>query len=113
MNSSDCTFCCIVDGCLPSRKIYEDDEILVFHNRLTWVPTMLLLIPKQHMSQTELWDSGELLGKIGRLAGRYGEALCPNGFRILSNFGGDALQTQSHGHVHIIGGARLGLYVGH
>lgn len=106
-----CTFCAIVDSRLPSRKVHEDDDILVFHNQLDWVPIMLLLIPKQHMTQEELWLDGEILERLGKVAVRLGRELCPNGFRILSNFGHDALQTQPHGHLHVIGGERLGLYI--
>lgn len=96
---------------MPSRKVYEDDDVLVFYNQLTWVPVMLLLIPKQHMTQQQLWADGTMLSRLGRLAARYGESLCPNGFRILSNFGDHALQTQTHGHLHVLGGTHLGLYV--
>ena len=72
---------------------------------------MLLLVPRRHMSQSELWSDGAILAKIGELAVRLGRDHCPNGFRILSNFGHDALQTQLHGHLHVIGGTPLGLYV--
>jgi histidine triad (HIT) family protein len=106
-----CTFCEIVARREPARIRYEDDEILVFDNRLDWVPVMLLLIPKQHLSQQQLWQSGPLLGKMGELAVKLGNKYCPDGFRILSNFGLDALQTQPHGHIHVIGGTPLGLYV--
>ena len=111
MESPHCTFCGIVAGRLSSRIRYEDDEIMVFDNQLNWVPVMLLLVPKQHLSQAELWQSGALMSRMGELAVRLGEESCPNGFRILSNFGHDALQTQSHGHLHVIGGAHLGLYI--
>ena len=111
MDSPYCTFCEIVAGRLPSHIRYEDDEVLVFDNHLRWVPVMLLLVPREHMTQEELWSSGPLLSKLAALAVRLGQEHCPNGFRILSNFGLDALQTQFHGHLHVIGGARLGLYV--
>jgi histidine triad (HIT) family protein len=108
---SYCTFCEIVARRLPSRVRYEDDEVLVFDNQLDWVPVMLLLIPKAHMTQAEMWSSGPLMAKLGALAVRLGQERCPNGFRVLSNFGHDALQTQPHGHLHVIGGTHLGLYV--
>lgn len=111
MVSPHCTFCDIVAGRLPSRTRYEDDDILVFHNQLDWVPVMLLVVPKRHVSQKELWSSGDLLAAMGDLAVRLGEESCPNGFRVLSNFGSDGLQTQSHGHLHVVGGAPLGLYI--
>ena len=110
--SEYCTFCEIVAGRLPSRKIHEEDDILVFRNRLDWFPVQIMLIPTTHMTQPELWQSGDLMARIGKLAVKLGEEMCPNGYRIVSNFGHDALQTQFHAHVHLVGGADLGLYVG-
>ena len=107
-----CTFCEIVAGRLPSRKIHEEDDILVFRNRLDWFPVQIMLIPTQHMTQQQLWESGDLMARIGKLAVEIGEEMCPNGYRIVSNFGQDALQTQFHAHVHLVGGRDLGLYVG-
>ena len=92
--------------------VHEEDDILVFRNRLNWFAVQIMLIPKRHMTQPELWASGALMARIGELAVKLGEEMCPNGYRIVSNFGRDALQTQPHGHVHLIGGAHLGLYVG-
>ena len=106
-----CTFCRIVDGTLPSRQEYEDDLILAFQNHLNWVPVMLLIVPKEHMTQEELWGSGDILARLGRLAVKLGTERCPGGFRVLSNFGRDAMQSQYHGHLHVIGGKHLGLYV--
>ena len=111
MASERCTFCDIVARQTPARVRHEVDDILVIDNLLDWAPTMLLLIPKTHLTQSELWQSGDLLGKIGALAVKMGNRFCPNGYRILSNFGHDAMQTQDHGHIHVIGGAHLGLYV--
>ena len=109
--SEYCTFCEIVAGRLPSRVVHEEADILVFKNRLDWFPTQLLIVPKEHMTQAELWASGEMLGRIGQLAVELGSESCPGGYRIVSNFGRDGLQTQSHAHVHVVGGKHLGLYV--
>ena len=108
--AADCEFCGIVAGRLPARVRYSDDDLVVFDNQLTWAPVMLLIVPKRHMTQAEMWSSGDLLARIGSLAVRLGEEHCPNGFRVLSNFGMEALQTQLHGHVHVIGGTPLGFY---
>ena len=106
-----CTFCLIVAGDLPSRQVYGDDLVLAFRNQLNWLPVMLLIVPKEHVTQEELWRSGGLLARMGRLAVDLGTEHCPGGFRLLSNFGRHALQTQHHGHLHVIGGAPMGLYV--
>ena len=102
-----CTFCEIVSGKEPAEVLYEDDDVIVFRNRLRWVPVMLLAIPKKHMSQAELWRD---MGRVGEIAVQMGQKHCPRGFRLLSNFGYEAMQSQEHGHVHIIGGTFLGEY---
>jgi histidine triad (HIT) family protein len=106
---SYCVFCEIVAGREPARVRYLDDDIIVIVNRLTWVPLMLLVMPKRHMSQIEMWSSG-LMERLGQVAVTLGAMNCPNGFRILSNFGDDGMQSQSHGHLHVIGGTFLGEY---
>ncbi len=105
----NCVFCQIVADQSPSRVRYLDEEIIVIVNKLTWVPLMLLVMPKQHMRQSEMWESG-LMNRMGEVAVDMGWSLAPNGFRILSNFGKDGLQSQSHGHLHVIGGMPLGEY---
>ncbi|MBI4236227.1 MAG: HIT domain-containing protein [Chloroflexi bacterium] len=103
-----CVFCEIVARREPATVVYEDDEFLVFQNRLRWLPVMLLVVPKRHVTQEELWAD---IGKAGALALSLGKRLAPGGFRLLSNFGQDALQTVHHGHIHLLGGTHLGLYV--
>lgn len=105
-----CVFCEIIAHREPADIRYEDDEVVVFKNRLTWVPVMLLAVPRQHMTQGELWTSGETMAKVAQVAAEIGSQSCPNGFRMLSNFGLDAMQSQVHGHVHILGGTFLGEY---
>jgi len=73
------------------------------------VPVMLLAVPKQHMLQYDLWRSG-IVGKVARSAAAAGAKHCPRGFRLLSNFGPDAMQSQPHAHIHIVGGTFLGEY---
>ncbi len=106
---SHCIFCEIIAGNEPARVRYLDEDLIVIVNRLTWVPVMLLVMPKQHLSQMQMWSSG-LMTRLGQVATTMGAMYAPNGFRILSNFGYDGLQSQSHGHLHVIGGAYLGEY---
>jgi len=103
-----CTFCRIVARQEPADIVYEDDQVLVFRNRLHWVPVMLLVVPKAHLSQEELWRGG--VDRVGAVAVAMGLQHCPNGFRLLSNIGFDAMQSQSHGHLHVLGGTFLGEY---
>ena len=104
-----CVFCEIIAGRSPANVRYEDDEVIVIDNVLSWTPIMLLVMPKRHMTQEELWSSETLAG-LGRVAVDVGAQLCPRGYRILSNFGPDAMQSQEHGHLHLLGGMHLGPY---
>jgi histidine triad (HIT) family protein len=108
-SSSNCTFCKITAYEEPAKVWYVDNDIMVIKNRLNWVPVMLLLMPKEHLSQYEMWSSG-LMPKLGDIAVELGLTFAPNGFRILSNFGRDGMQSQSHGHLHVIGGVQLQEY---
>ena len=106
-----CVYCEIVTGRSLANVRYEDEDILVFDNELDWVPIMILIIPKRHLTQIEFWRHSDLMPKATTLALSLGEELSPDGFRVLSNFGRDAEQTQEHAHLHVIGGSYLGLYV--
>ena len=108
-SDSNCVFCRIVSGNEPARIRYVDEEIIAIVNKLTWVPVMLLVMPKKHMTQLEVWSEG-ILNRMGKIATDFGCMYSPDGFRILSNFGHDGLQSQSHGHIHVIGGRFLGEY---
>jgi histidine triad (HIT) family protein len=104
-----CVFCNIVARKEPANIIYEDDDIIVIQNVLRWVPIMLLAMPKDHKTQADQWQD---MAHVGRIATEIGKQLCPGGFRLLSNFGYDAMQSQEHAHLHILGGTFLGHYVG-
>jgi histidine triad (HIT) family protein len=109
-----CIFCDIISGFEPAKIHYRDDDVIVFENILGWVPIMLLAVPTRHMTQMELWND---IQKVATVAARIGEQLCPNGYRLVSNFRnqstwlGDAHQSQDHAHIHILGGTSLGPYV--
>ena len=109
MAAVTCIFCQIITGESPATFYRREDEFVIIKNKLTWVPVMLLGIPTTHLSQQELWQS-PVLPKIGQALSVLGETMAPGGFRVLSNFGRDGMQSQSHGHVHLIGGLHLGPY---
>lgn len=104
-----CVFCRIATGALPSRKVFEDDELLVFHDIAPWAPVHLLVIPKEHL--TSLYDAEErhapLLGRMLAMAPKLmREHGVTNGFRTVVNAGADGLQEVPHLHLHVIGGPR-------
>ncbi len=106
---TDCVFCEIIARREPADIRYEDERVVVFRNRLNWVPVMLLAVPKEHMTQGELWTSGAI-ADVARVAAEVGDEHSPAGFRLLSNFGLQAMQSQVHAHIHVLGGTFLGEY---
>jgi len=104
-----CIFCRIVAGEIPSRKAYEDDDILVFHDIAPWAPVHVLVIPKEHFTTFyDVKDSDTpLLGRMLALAPKLMRELgVTNGFRTLINTGKDGMQEVQHLHVHVMGGPR-------
>ena len=96
-----CIFCEIIAKRSPADVIFENERVIVFRNVLRWVPVMLLAVPKEHQTQSELWAS-DLIGELGGIASEVGREHCPGGFRLASNFGWDAKQSQEHAHIHIL-----------
>jgi histidine triad (HIT) family protein len=111
MTASDphCVFCKIAAGQIPSKKAYEDEQLLAFHDIHPWAPVHVLIIPKQHIAT--LADVGpehqELMGRLMTLAPRLMRELgVTNGFRTIVNCGQDGGQEVYHLHMHVIGGPR-------
>lgn len=103
----DCLFCKIVRGEIPSKKAYEDDSVLVFHDIHPIAPVHLLLIPKQHVdslaSCQEVHQS--ILGKLLLLAPKLAlEHGLQQGFRTMINTGRGGGQEVFHLHLHVFGG---------
>ena len=109
---SDCIFCKIIAGQIPSEKIYEDDEMLAFNDTNPQAPVHFLLIPKKHIKSLmdiEPEDGalvGRLLLKAQELAKEQG---CEEkGARFVINAKRHGGQTVDHLHIHILGGRFLG-----
>ncbi|RYX97062.1 MAG: histidine triad nucleotide-binding protein [Comamonadaceae bacterium] len=108
-----CIFCKIAAGQIPSRKVYEDDELFAFHDIAPWAPVHFLIIPKAHipsMAQTGP-EHAALLGRLMLLAPKLAlEQGCnpypDGGYRILTNTGSEGGQEVHHLHFHVIGGPR-------
>ncbi len=105
--SDDCIFCKIGRGELPCRKVYEDDDVLAFHDIRPLAPIHILVIPKLHVASLAECDVGHqaLLGKmmavVPKLAREQGAA---DGFRTIINTGRVGGQEVYHLHVHILSG---------
>ena len=123
----DCVFCKIVEGKIPSTKVYEDDEVLAFKDINPIAPIHILIIPKKHIkSLTELNDD-KLLAHIFKVikdvAKSQGveekgyrvitkdvaksQGVEEKGYRVITNIGEDGGQAVKHLHFHVIGGKKL------
>jgi histidine triad (HIT) family protein len=106
---SDCVFCKIVSGEIPSKKVYEDDKIIVINDLNPGAPVHVLVIPKEH-TESILTAKPDILvyiqSKLDEITTKLG--IKESGFRVVINFGKDGGQTVPHLHVHILGGKVLG-----
>ena len=109
----DCLFCKIVAGKIPSKMVYQDDELYAFHDIHPWAPVHFLMIPKLHIpSMAHLQaEHAHLMGRMMVLAPQLAlEQGCGSypagGFRLLANTGDEGGQEVHHLHVHVMGGPR-------
>ncbi len=107
---SDCIFCKIANGEIPSTKLYEDDDMIIIKDLNPQAPVHLLLIPKEHyaniieMSDAQAQTLAKCIKKLSALTDQLG---LQNGFRLVSNKGADGCQSVGHLHIHILGGGKL------
>lgn len=107
---SNCLFCKIVRGEIPCRKVYEDDEVLAFHDINPVAPVHFMLIPKPHLASLADADESHaaLLAKMLLLAPKLAkEQGLDDGFRTVINTGKGGGQEVFHLHVHVIGGGNI------
>ena len=107
----NCLFCKIVDGLIPSSKVYEDEKILAFRDINPQAPVHVLVIPKTHIACVDEINEGNadivahIFSHIPSIAKKAG---ITDGYRVISNCGPDGCQTVHHLHFHILGGGKLG-----
>ena len=108
----DCLFCRIIDGQIPSEKVFEDDMVLAFFDIAPTAPEHVVIVPKKHIaSANEITadNSGyvahifEVIPKIAKKLG-----IDEKGYRVINNCGEYGGQTVGHLHFHLIGGRQLG-----
>lgn len=113
----NCIFCKIASGAIPSKKVYEDEEMIAFHDINPAAPVHVLIVPKQHISSLAACDESHaaLLGKMMVLAPKLaqqlgcgydalGNGVGKGGFKTLFNTGPDGGQEVYHLHLHVFGG---------
>ena len=106
----DCVFCKIAKGEIPSKKAYEDDQILAFYDLDPQAPVHILLIPKAHIaSANELTEENSaVVSHIFLTAAKLAKELgLEKGYRIVNNCGEDGGPTVQHLHFHLLGGRSM------
>jgi len=102
---SDCLFCKIASGKIPSKVVLQDDEMFAFEDINPQAPVHVLVIPKRHIGG--LNDAGDraLLGRLLETAALVAKSkgIAESGYRVVANTGLDGGQTVSHLHVHVLG----------
>ncbi len=109
---SDCLFCKIIAGAIPSAKVYEDETVYAFRDINPQAPTHILVIPKDHIPSMDgvTADNSAVVAHIFEVIPQIAKAEgLENGYRVVSNCGADAGQTVHHLHFHILGGKTLAL----
>lgn len=104
----DCLFCKIYQGKIPSKKVYEDDNVFAFHDIHPLAATHVLFIHKKHTANVNGLSTihvGQVFTAIKNFT--TGSELERNGFRVVTNSGADAGQTVFHAHFHLLGGEKL------
>ena len=107
---SDCLFCKIIAGEIPSDRVYEDDQVLAFRDINPQAPVHILIIPKEHIESIAqitpansgvLSHIGEVIAQIAR------EQKLEDGFRVCTNVGTHGCQSVKHLHFHLLAGRQL------
>ena len=107
----DCLFCKIIAGEIPSKKVYEDEQVYAFYDIAPQSPVHFLVVPKEHISGPSAINSqneavvGHIYSVIAMLSKELGYE---NGYRVIANCGEDGGQTVKHLHFHVLAGKKLG-----
>ena len=110
---NDCLFCKIIDGSIPTKKLYEDDICVALNDSNPQAPTHFLVVPKKHLaSAVEITDDdatmvGHIFAVISLLTQIFGIS---DGYRVVTNCGAKAGQSVQHLHFHVLAGKELGSF---
>ncbi|MDH5564132.1 MAG: histidine triad nucleotide-binding protein [Nitrospirota bacterium] len=104
----DCVFCQIASGAIPAKVLYEDDQVMAFHDMNPQARVHVLVIPKRHMaSLAEAQDSDTaVLGQVMLVCAKMAQecGIVESGYRVVANTGRSAGQSVFHLHLHVLGG---------
>lgn len=110
MKDANCIFCKIIDGAIPSTKVYEDDYVFAMRDINPQAPVHILVLPKEHICCASALDESNsvYVAKIFEAIAKIAKAeSLDNGYRVINNCGEDGGQTVMHLHFHLIGGSKL------
>lgn len=107
--SADCIFCKIISGAIPSKKIYEDNDFIAFHDIKPMAKKHFLIVPKLHVETLKDCDATheKLLGKALLLVPKLAADEGLVGFKTLINTGREGGQEVFHLHIHVFGGGAI------
>lgn len=107
----DCLFCKLVNGDIPAKILYQDDDVIAFEDIAPQAPTHFLVIPKRHISTLNdlSADDAALVGKLPITAAKIAQQLgiADEGFRVVMNCNEMGGQTVYHIHMHVLGGRAM------
>ncbi len=109
--ASECLFCRMLEGEIPSEKVFEDDQVYAFRDINPQAPTHILVIPRKHISSLDELTEAEapLMGRLMTAGANIArqEGLSDKGYRSVINTGEHGGQSVHHIHLHIMGGRPL------
>jgi len=112
----DCIFCKIVEGTIPSKKVFENERVVAFHDIQPAAAVHILIIPKKHiptMNDVTSEDDaliGEIFAVARQLAKEFG--VDESGYRLVNNCNSEGGQVVYHLHIHLLGGQKLSAAIG-
>jgi histidine triad (HIT) family protein len=108
--NSECIFCRIAAGGIPANKLYEDEDVLAFHDLNPQAPLHFLVIPRKHLAGPAAItvQDERLIGKVLRIGAELAEKQQEGDFRLVINNGARAGQSVFHFHLHVLAGRDMG-----
>lgn len=109
MRKEDCLFCKIVEGSIPSTKVYEDEHVYAFEDINPMMPVHTLIVPKNHYDNIADNIPAEELGNLFSAVQKIAElkGIVEDGFRVVVNTNDHSCQTVHHIHIHVLGGEQM------